>query len=80
MTGKYGWGATESKRESPESFFFFFFFFFTFWPVAPVGFLQGRDGLPEPVLAQAVFFIVAPVMLGSCFPPELILDSLNGFF
>ncbi len=31
-----------------------------------------------PVMAQAVLFIVAPVMLGSCCPPELILDALDG--
>ncbi len=57
--------------------FVFFFFFFT---VAPVGFLQGPGGLAKPVMAQAALFIVAPAMPGSCFPPELIPDSLDGFF
>lgn len=49
--------------------FFYILAFSTGWL-----FLHGPDGQPKPVMARPNF-IVSPVMLASCCPPELILES-----
>lgn len=42
--------------------------------------MEGPDGMGQLVMAQIVLFLVTPVMLGLCYPPQLILDLLDVFF
>ncbi len=58
----------------------YFTFIFYVSACGAVRLTEGLDSMAQPVVAQAILFIVAPVMLGSCCPQKLILDSLDGFF